>query len=116
MNPHGRAAYDFLLDMVGPRADPYEGADLGTSQRIVAAVLGLTGVLVLLFLPLEPVDEQIGSAGWVVASAIVVAAFAGALLVARRSPSFLDLLVIGVSRHRSDCRPQLARGRWVLGL
>ncbi|HEY6776373.1 MAG TPA: GGDEF domain-containing protein [Thermoleophilaceae bacterium] len=90
-----RAAQEFLLDMFGHRADPYEGADLGTSQRIVAALLGLNGVLVLLFLPLEPVDEQIGSAGWLLAGAIIAAAFAGAVLVARRSPSFDDLLVIG---------------------
>jgi diguanylate cyclase (GGDEF)-like protein len=89
-----RAAHEFLLDMFGRRADPYAGADLGTSQRIVAALLGLNGLLVLLFLPLEPVDEQIGSAGWVLAGAIIVAAFAGAVLVARRSPSFDDLLVI----------------------
>jgi diguanylate cyclase (GGDEF)-like protein len=89
-----RAAHDFLLDMFGRRSDPYAGADLATSQRIMAALLGLNGLLVLVFLPLEPVDEQIGSAGWALAGAIVAAAFAGAVLVARRSPSFDDLLVI----------------------
>jgi diguanylate cyclase (GGDEF)-like protein len=94
MNPHGRAVYEFLLGMFGRRADPYAGADLGTSRRIMAALLGLNGLLVLVFLPLEPVDEQIGSAGWVLAGAFIAAAFAGAVLVARRSPSFADLLVI----------------------
>jgi diguanylate cyclase (GGDEF)-like protein len=89
-----RAAHEFLFDLFRRRTDPYEGAELGTSQRIMAALLGLNGLLVLVFLPLEPVDEQIGSAGWIVAGAIVVAAFAGAVLVARRSPSFDDLLVI----------------------
>jgi diguanylate cyclase (GGDEF)-like protein len=89
-----RAAYEFLFDLFRRRTDPYEGAELGTSQRIMAALLGLNGLLVLVFLPLEPVDEQIGSAGWILGGAIVAAAFAGAALVARRSPSFDDLLVI----------------------
>jgi diguanylate cyclase (GGDEF)-like protein len=89
-----RVAYEFVLDVFGHRADPYAGADLGTSRRIVAALLGLNGLLVLVFLPLEPVDEQIGSAGWLLAGAVIALAFAGAVLVARRSPSFDDLLVI----------------------
>jgi diguanylate cyclase (GGDEF)-like protein len=94
MDSLGRAAYDFLRGMFGRRADPYAGADLGTSRRIMAALLALNGLLVLAFLPLEPVDEQIGSIGWLLAAAIVVAALAGTVLVARRAPSFDDLLVI----------------------
>jgi diguanylate cyclase (GGDEF)-like protein len=94
MNPRGTAAYEFVLGMFERRSDPYEGADLGTSRRIMAALLGLNGVLVLVFLPLEPVDEQIGSAGWLLAGAIIAAAFAGAVLVSRLSPSFNDLLLI----------------------
>jgi diguanylate cyclase (GGDEF)-like protein len=94
MTQPARAAHEFVLDVFGRRADPYAGADLATSRRIMTALLGLNGVLVLVFLPLEPVDEQIGSAGWLVAGAIIAAAFAGAVLVARRSPSFNDLLVI----------------------
>jgi diguanylate cyclase (GGDEF)-like protein len=94
MDSLGRAAYDFLRGMFGRRADPYAGADLGTSRRIMAALLALNGLLVLAFLPLEPVDEQIGSIGWLLAAAIVVAALVGTVLVARRAPSFDDLLVI----------------------
>jgi diguanylate cyclase (GGDEF)-like protein len=94
MDSLGRAAYDFLRGMFGRRADPYAGADLGTSRRIMAALLALNGLLVLAFLPLEPVDEQIGSIGWLLAVAIVVAALVGTVLVARRAPSFDDLLVI----------------------
>jgi diguanylate cyclase (GGDEF)-like protein len=89
-----RVAHDFLLDMFGRRMDPYAGAELGTSQRIMAGLLGLNGLLVLVFLPLEPVDEQIGWAGWLIAGAVVAAAFGGAMLLARRAPSFDDLLVI----------------------
>ena len=58
----------------------------------MTALLGLNGVLVIVFLPLEPVDEQIGSAGWFLAGAIIAAAFAGAVLVAR-----------GVRPHLTTC-------------
>jgi diguanylate cyclase (GGDEF)-like protein len=94
MDSLGSRAYEFLRGMFGRRADPYAGADLGTSRRIMVALLALNGLLVLVFLPLEPVDEQIGSVGWLLAIAIVVAAIVGAVLVARRSPVFDDLLVI----------------------
>jgi diguanylate cyclase (GGDEF)-like protein len=94
MDSLGGTAYAFLRGMFGRRADPYAGADLATSRRIMAALLALNGLLVLTFLPLEPVDEQIGSVGWLLAAAIVIAALVGAVLVARRAPSFDDLLVI----------------------
>ena len=94
MDSLGRRAYDFLRGMFGPRADPYAGADLDTSRRIMVALLALNGLLVLVFLPLEPVDEQIGSVGWLIAAAIIFAAIVGAVLMGRRSPSFDDLLVI----------------------
>jgi diguanylate cyclase (GGDEF)-like protein len=74
--------------------DPYAGADLQTSRRFVAGLLALCGLLALAFLPFEPVDDQIGDAGWPIAAAIGLAGLAGAVLTARRSPSFDDLLVI----------------------
>jgi hypothetical protein len=40
--------------------DPYAGADLATSRRFQAGLLGLCGLLTLAFLPFEPVDDQIG--------------------------------------------------------
>jgi diguanylate cyclase (GGDEF)-like protein len=94
MNEIRIGAAQFLRGMFGRSADPYAGADLRTSRRIMVALLALNGILVLVFLPLEPVDEQIGVAGWFIAVAIVGAAGVGAVLVARRSPSFDDLLVI----------------------
>ena len=94
MNGLGIGAFQFLSGMFRRRDDPYEGAELGTARRIVAALLVLNGLLVLAFLPLEPVDEQIGSVGWLLAAAIVAAAVVGAVLLVRRSPSFDDLLVI----------------------
>jgi diguanylate cyclase (GGDEF)-like protein len=76
------------------RGDPYEGSDLGTSRRVTAALLGLSALLSLVFLPLDPVDDQIGDAGWLVAAVVIVAGLGGAILLARRSPSFDDLLVV----------------------
>jgi len=72
----------------------YSGADLATSRRFQAVLLGLCGLLTLAFLPFEPVDEQIGDAGWAIAAGIGLFAIAGALLMRRREPSFDDLLVV----------------------
>jgi diguanylate cyclase (GGDEF)-like protein len=87
-------AYQFLRGMFDRRPDPYAGAELVTSRRIMTALLALNGLLVLVFLPLEPVDEQIGSVGWLIAAGIIAAAIVGAVLMVRRSPSFDDLLVV----------------------
>jgi diguanylate cyclase (GGDEF)-like protein len=95
MDALGSTAYEFLRGMFHRRVDPYAGADLGTSRRIIIALLALNGLLVLLFLPFEPVDEQIGWAGWLLAALIAAASLVGAVVAARRSPSFDDLLVTG---------------------
>ena len=95
MNPRRTAARDFLRALFERRPDPYEGAELDPSRRVVAALLALTAGLSILFLPVEPVDEQIGGAGWVVAGALIAAGLAGAAAVIRRSPSFEHLLAIG---------------------
>jgi diguanylate cyclase (GGDEF)-like protein len=94
MGSLGGTAHEFLRGMFGRRRDPYAGADLGTSRRIMVALLALNGLLVLVLLPIEPVDEQIGAVGWALAAGIVAAAGVGAVLVARRAPTFDDLLVI----------------------
>ena len=74
--------------------DPYAGADIATSRRFQAGLLGLCGLLTLAFLPFEPVDDQIGDAGWAIAAGLGVLAVAAAVLMRRREPSFDDLLVI----------------------
>ena len=74
--------------------DPYAGADLATARRFQSGLLGLCGLLTLAFLPFEPVDDQIGAAGWPIAAGIGLLAFAVAAGISRREPSFDDLLVI----------------------
>jgi two-component system, sensor histidine kinase LadS len=88
------AARDFVRSMFEERPDPYEGADLETSRRVTAALLGLSALLSLGFMPLEPPDDQIGAGGWLLATAIVAAQFCGAFLLLRRRPGFDDLLVV----------------------
>jgi diguanylate cyclase (GGDEF)-like protein len=63
-------------------------------RRATAAVLGLSALLCLAFLPLEPVDEQIGWAGWLIAGALIAAGLAGAIALLRSSPSFDALLAV----------------------
>jgi diguanylate cyclase (GGDEF)-like protein len=74
--------------------DPYAGADLTTSRRFQAGLLGLCGLLTLTFLPFEPVDDQIGAAGWAIAAGLALLALLTAYLILRREPSYDDLLVI----------------------
>jgi len=74
--------------------DPYAGADLDTSRRFQAGLLGLCGLLALSFLPLEPVDDQIGAAGWPIAVALGLGSLGAAVAMARRRPSFDDLLIV----------------------
>ena len=43
--------------------DPYRGADLADSRRVVAALIGFSALLSLAFLPLDPPTEAIGAGG-----------------------------------------------------
>jgi diguanylate cyclase (GGDEF)-like protein len=95
MQTHWPNTRRILRETFERRADPYEGADFETSRRVVAALFAITAVLALVFLPLEPVDEQIGAAGWALAGALIVAGLASAVLLVRRSPTFDDLFLIG---------------------
>jgi diguanylate cyclase (GGDEF)-like protein len=88
------ALADFLRPLFERSPDPYAGADLATSRRFQAGLLGLCGLLALAFLPFEHPDEQIGAAGWPIAAGLGLCAIAGAVAMARRQPSFDDLLVV----------------------
>jgi diguanylate cyclase (GGDEF)-like protein len=93
MRPPARAV-QLLMSMFERRADPFEGTDWNSAHRIVTAILGLSALLSLAFLPLEPVDEQIGGAGWAVAGALIGAGIVGAVVLARSEPTWNDLLVV----------------------
>jgi diguanylate cyclase (GGDEF)-like protein len=89
-----RRAVELLQGTFERRPDPYEGADLDASRQVMAALMALTALLSLAFLPIEPVDDQIGWAGWLVAAGFILAGLGGAVAVTRRRPSFDELLVI----------------------
>jgi diguanylate cyclase (GGDEF)-like protein len=89
-----KAIADWVRPVFERDPDPYAGADLDTSRRFQAGLLALCGLLALTFLPLEPVDEQIGAAGWPIAAALGLGSLVAAGAMARRRPSFDDLLVV----------------------
>jgi diguanylate cyclase (GGDEF)-like protein len=84
----------FLRGLLARHPDPYEGADLQTMRRATAALLGLCALLCLAFLPLEPVDDQIGWLGWPVAALLILAGLVGAIVLVRSSASFDALLAV----------------------
>jgi diguanylate cyclase (GGDEF)-like protein len=88
------ALAEYLRPLLEPRAEPYAGADIHTSRRFQAGLLGLCGLLALAFLPFEPVDDQIGVAGWPLAATLGLAGIVGAVAIIRRAPTFDDLLVV----------------------
>ena len=92
--PPRKAIPRYLRTLLERRDDPYAGADLATSRRFVAGLLFLCGLLALAMLPFEPVDDELGAAGWPIAAALGLSGLAGAVGVLRRQPSFDDLLVI----------------------
>lgn len=91
------ATREFVAAMLEPRSDPYEGADLDTSRRVTVALLGLSTLLALAFLPLAPPDDSLGAAGWVLAGAVIAAGVAGTVLLARGRAGFRELLVVAYS-------------------
>ena len=85
-------ARETLQAMFARSDDPYRGADLTTSRRATAALVGFCGLLSLAFFPLDPPTGPIDSAGWVVGSGLVAANFVVVALVLRRPSGFDPLL------------------------
>jgi anti-sigma regulatory factor (Ser/Thr protein kinase)/putative methionine-R-sulfoxide reductase with GAF domain len=85
-----------LRGLFARRDDPYAGADLATSRRIVGLLWALSLGLTLALLPLSPPTTHIGSAGWVVAGLILVGGAIGArhLLVQSTAVTFDHLLLV----------------------
>jgi diguanylate cyclase (GGDEF)-like protein len=93
MKPPAQAV-QFVTSMFERQSDPFEGADWNSAHRIVTAILGLTVLLSLAFLPLEPVGDQIGAAGWALAAGLLAAGLVGTVALARTEPSWNTLLVV----------------------
>jgi len=64
--------------------DPYAGGDIDNAQRIGSVLFGLQVVLVAALWPLSPPTHAIGSAGWIVAAAVVAAGAAVSFGMHRR--------------------------------
>jgi diguanylate cyclase (GGDEF)-like protein len=94
------------------RDDPYAGADLVTSRRVVAAMLGLTALLSLSFFPLSPLDVAVGWRGWCIGGALVLVDLLVVKRIADRSrPVGFDVLL--VVAYGGAC--QLAVLEWLAG-
>ena len=85
-----------LRGLFARRADPYAGADLATSRRIVGLLWVLSLGLTVALLPLSPPTDAIGRPGWIVALGIVIGGALGArrLLDQRTTVTFDHLLLV----------------------
>jgi diguanylate cyclase (GGDEF)-like protein len=84
-----------LKSIFATEADPYAGADLDLTRRLGGWFWMVNAVLALALWPFSPIDRQIGDAGWMVGSGLVVCAtvFAAALRDSRFQLGFEGVLV-----------------------
>ena len=75
----------------------YAGADPVNATRLVAVLAGLSGVLAICFLPLEPPTKAIGDAGWPLAVMLIAANLAVAAVLIRREEPIRFGLLLSVS-------------------
>ncbi|MBN1529164.1 MAG: GGDEF domain-containing protein [Thermoleophilaceae bacterium] len=94
MEDEGRSAIGFVKSMYARRGNPYAGADLPPAKNALHGLLAITALLCVCFLPLEPVDGRIGSAGWVVAALVLAAWTAGVVALAQRDVGWPGLLLL----------------------
>jgi len=82
--------------LISTGARSYGGGDHDNAVLIIALICTLSALLTAAFLPIDPPDQAIGGAGWVVASGLIAAGLiAGRMLrVGRSHPSYDALLVI----------------------
>jgi diguanylate cyclase (GGDEF)-like protein len=90
--------------------EPYRGADLAASRRATAALVGFTALLSVVFFPLDPPTEAIGSAGWIVAGPLVAACLVLVRELLRREVGFDALLAASYL-----CAIQIAVLVWLAG-
>ena len=66
-----------LRAMFARSDDPYRGADLTTSRRVAAALIGFSALLSIVFLPLDPPTAELEGGGWALAAALILRSLAG---------------------------------------
>ena len=74
--------------MFARREDPYGGADLSSSRRATAALLGFAALLSIAFLPLDPPTAELDGAGWIVAAMLIATGLVGVYMMLRRSAGY----------------------------
>ena len=75
--------------------EPHAGEDVGNARRIGAVVWGLLVALFVLLVPFNPPTEAVGTGGWVLGGALIVAGIAViVLLVSGRIASSSALLLL----------------------
>jgi diguanylate cyclase (GGDEF)-like protein len=94
MQPSGQDASLNLRSVFKRRENPYEGAELATSRRVVSAMLGLSAILTLAFLPIDPPTDALGAWGWLCAACLGLLSAVGVLWIRDRSrPAGFNLLL-----------------------
>jgi diguanylate cyclase (GGDEF)-like protein len=103
-----------LIDALAERGDPYAGADRANAVRIVALICSLSGLVIAVYLPLDPPTAEIGDAGWVVAAAVIVASIACGGLIRRRGQDlgFNALLAIAYAGLAQTALMTWLSGGW----
>ena len=84
MADQGRGGYAFFKAMFARQSDPYAGGDLPSATNALHGLLAISTALCLGFLPLEPVDDRLGRAGWLVAALVLALGGAGVVALAQR--------------------------------
>jgi len=93
MEPSGTDSLT-LREMFKRHENPYDGAELSTSRRVVSAMLGLSALLTLTFLPIDPPTAAIGAWGWLAAAGLGLLSAVGVLWIRDRSrPAGFSLLL-----------------------
>lgn len=102
---------DALRAMFAKRDDPYAGADLANARRLGALLLVMDAVLCLALFAVDPLDDELGGAGWAVGILGVLLLLLGASrLIASRRVGFNELLAFSYLLVA-----QLALFEWLAG-
>lgn len=86
-----------LFDAFAERDDPYAGADRENAARIVALIWLLSALITAIFLAFEAPTKPLGSLGWVLAAAVIVAEISAGIAVRRRRDRIGFAALLGIT-------------------